>query len=275
MAASPSPPSPALPYPPSALHSGAYDHPPFATRPSLQTYGSSPRSRNPTANSGHGSSPGRHGGLSAGFSSTNALTIVGNSSTAIAKALNMASLKLFGSPSENIWLRRRGHRRPVERTTHPLDPAEERLLDTLEDIALKATVIFDFADSKFFLMAPQSQLELHASSASPFFATAQPQTLNAKPRRASSASSDKGPSSPLGQANDQPASSNNSSKPELLPGETLVLYLKALAFLQKGIAAAKVYWATKGATGQTASQDLNDCEYLFMLSPRLRIQQPV
>ena len=242
----------------------------------------------------YGSSPGRYGALAAGApaataTATAALAIVGSGGTAIAKALNMASLKLFGSPSENIWLRKIGHRKPIQRHSSgssgggtPLTVEEDNLLSDLEDIAQKATVIFDFADSKLVLMtslmvsrggadgAGTPAAVLQASYASPFFANAQQQARTA---RTSSFSSDRSAVSPLVPAsatspvlNQQQVTSpagtgktDSVRKPELLPGETLVLYLKALAFLQKGIELARDYWSSKPADRPT-SADLNECK---------------
>jgi serine/threonine-protein kinase ULK/ATG1 len=248
----------------------------------------------------YGSSPGRYGALAAGSpaataTATAALAIVGSGGTAIAKALNMASLKLFGSPSENIWLRKIGHRRPIQRHSSgsgggggtPLTVEEDNLLSDLEDIAQKATVIFDFADSKLVLMtslmvsrggadgAGTPAAVMQASYASPFFANAQQQARTA---RTSSFSSDRSAVSPLvptsaaspvlsQQQVTSPAGTGKTDsvrKPELLPGETLVLYLKALAFLQKGIELARDYWSSKPAERPT-SADLNECECALSL----------
>ena len=159
-------------------------------------------------------------------------------------------------------------------------------MDVIEDIAQKATVIFDFADSKVILMTnlmassgersgagPQySAPPIQASQTNPFFANALP-----KARRSSSSSSTERPAvSPLagpplstspgaGQQSGRQTPSKTtpaSTKPELLPGETLVLYLKALAFLQKGIELAREYVGSLPA-GHTASPELNECECLI------------
>ena len=159
-------------------------------------------------------------------------------------------------------------------------------MDTLEDIAQKATVIFDFADSKVILMtnlmvssaekagnAPaRATPPIQASQTNPFFANALP-----KARRSSSSSSTERPAvSPLagpatstspgpgqqsGSHTPLKAATSASVKPELLPGETLVLYLKALAFLQKGIEMAREYVGALPA-GQNASPELNECKQL-------------
>lgn len=276
---------------------------PISTRLSPAPYGSSPKSRGSTYGPGQ-SSPGRYSG-NVEQAYTSPLSIVGGinlSGNAIGKALNMASLKLFGSPSENIWLRKHSHRLPFGRRrarpaiAHDDGPSveEEELIQKLEDIAQKATVIYDFADSKLMMMQPQSSQQsissnyrsssqqerpssaggpsgMGASQANPFFANASANnTYPGMTNRRTSSSSDKRPSSPLVkgsqvQASPNPgtpapiASSTSSSKPDLLPGETLVLYLKALAFLSKGIEQAREFWSTRAA-GQVASADLNECK---------------
>lgn len=309
---SPSPPSPALPYPPTA-QTAAYEHPPFAlpagTRLSPAPYGTSPRNRATPVTATGQSSPVRYGSNAATAHTgeqlyTSPLGIVGGitlPSNAISKALNMASLKLFGSPSENIWLRKQSHRLPFARRRSQQPAAqengpsaeEEELMQKLEDVAQKATVIFDFADSKLIMMQPQSsqqslssnqrsplltdagnqssgQAVLGGSQANPFFVSASRSgTSPALANRRTSSSSDHRPSSPLVKGSQasptlvqSPAvpPSSASSKPDLLPGETLVLYLKALAFLSKGIEMARDFWAARNP-GQPASADLNECEW--------------
>lgn len=311
-AQSPSPPSPALPYPPTA-QATSYEHPPFAapitSRLSPAPYGSSPRSRGSPSIPPGQSSPGRYVStastpLTSEQTYTSPLSIVGGitlPSNAIGKALNMASLKLFGSPSENIWLRKQSHRLPFgRRRTRPAfasedtpSAEEEELMQRLEDIAQKATVIFDFADSKLVMMQPQSSQQsllsnqrspllidgsanatgsrggLGASQANPFFASANNSTASpGMANRRSSSSSDQRPSSPLAKTAQAVSNSGtsvavvtstSSSKADLLLGETLVLYLKALAFLSKGIEQARDFWSARNA-GQAASADLNECK---------------
>lgn len=291
--ASPSPPIGSMPYPPTAgahAQAAVSEPPPFA-RAATHTYGSSPRARSNTSTTyySYSSSPGRYTGLATAApaaTATAALAIVGTGSQAIVKALNMASLKLFGSPSENIWLRKRSHRKPIERSYGSNASAlaeEERLMDIIEDIAQKATVIFDFADSKVILMtnlmassaersATPQGLAINASQTNPFFSNVVP-----KARRSSSSSSTERPvMSPLAQqpvatspglgqqsGTHTPANMPSFTKPEHLPGETLVLYLKALAFLQKGIELAREH-VSNLPPGRTASSELNEC----MLSPK-------
>jgi serine/threonine-protein kinase ULK/ATG1 len=45
---------------------------------------------------------------------------------AIARAISLASLKLFGSPSQGILLRRTSARKPISRSSEVLDPQEVR-----------------------------------------------------------------------------------------------------------------------------------------------------
>lgn len=280
--ASPSPPSPA-PYPPQPSTSAAYDHPPFAsTRPYVPTYSSSPLSRGLAGQStSYGTSPGKYYGAAfASGAAASAAAVVGAvPGAAIAKAFTLASLKLFGSPTQGIWLRKRSHRRTIERRDDAVaDAAEERLLASLEDIAQKAIAIFDFADTRFAMMGAvlgsssstdagqYSGSALRQSVTSPFVASASPpigQPAHRPKRTASSSSVDRVPTSPLALS---PAHSNPQAgsplpavnQAEHLPAEALVLYLKALAFLQKGIEMARDFCATR--QGIAVNTAINDCK---------------
>lgn len=52
----------------------------------------------------------------------------------------------------------------------------------------------------------------------------------------------------------------SSVRAEILAAEAMVLYLKALAFLGKGIEKARKFWAGRG-TDQAAGVDFNDGQY--------------
>jgi serine/threonine-protein kinase ULK/ATG1 len=60
-----------------------------------------------------------------------------------------------------------------------------------------------------------------------------------------------------------------SKRPELVAAEALVLYLKVLAFLQKGIAKAREFWAVRASTmpQQSASPDFNDGLFVCLCHP--------
>lgn len=184
------------------------------------------------------------------------LALVGSPTAAIAKVLNMASLKLFGSPTDGILLRRSSSRKPITRSVQVADPEEEKVLAELEDIAQKALVIFDFADSKLMQLlppTPQSSSSTSLGTPSYFSHVAAREQAASNPfspvptamRRTSSSSSDR------------PFVMASSARGDVLAAESLVLYLKSLAFLGKGIEKARKFWSNR-ATDQAASVDFNE-----------------
>ena len=203
------------------------------------------------------------------------LALVGSPSTALAKAIsNLSSLKIFGSPSDGILVRRNSARKPIPRSmTAPVavDPEEERVLAGLEDTAQKALVLFEFADSKLLRLLPptpaaststtslgtpsyfshlaaREQAQAQSAAASnPFSAVPTSPSM----RRNSSSSS--GP--------DRPMILASSAKADVLAAEATVLYLKALAFLQRGIERARKHWSNRPSEQHAASADFNDGEF--------------
>ena len=166
------------------------------TRPSIIPYSSSPRSNSYNLGSMMPAKPGH----------------------AIVKAINLASLKLFGNPADGILLRRpSAKRKGIPRFDRVADPAELSLVAELEDLGQKASVIFDFADSKLLQMLPPTP---QSGNISPSTAN-QPSPFNPSPsmRRTSSSSSER----PVG------------LKQDVMAAEALLLYIRALAFLQRGI----------------------------------------
>ncbi|KAM0789543.1 hypothetical protein ACM66B_000357 [Microbotryomycetes sp. NB124-2] len=255
-----------LPYPPPAATGAEHASPPFAvsgqSRPSPVPHpysiSSSPRTMSFLSGSPRNNYvPDRFPG--------SPLALVGNPTAAIAKALNMASLKIFGSPTDGILVRRSSARKPLSRTAQVIDPAEERLLSELEDIAQKALVLFDFADSKLMQLLPPTPQSLpttvlgtpsyftHMAAreqaiSNPFSAVPTPRSPSM--RRTSSSSSDR------------PNLSAASVKSETAAAEAVMLYLKALAFLHKGIERARSYWASR-STQQAPSSDFNEAVQWF------------
>jgi len=203
------------------------------------------------------------------------LALVGSPSAALAKAFsNLSSLKIFGSPTDGILVRRSSVRKPIPRSmTAPTtaDPDEERVLADLEDIAQKALVLFEFADAKILQLLPptpaaststtslgtpsyfshlaaREQAQAQSAAASnPFSAVPTSPSM----RRGSSASSSDRPH--LGAL-----ASSASVRADVLAAEAMVLYLKALAFLGKGIERARKHWANRPTEQQAASADFND-----------------
>ena len=152
--------------------------------------------------------------------------------SALARAISMASLRLFGVPSgmslrgAAALVRSRSARRAafLRSSDGSSDSAEVALLATLEDLGQKSFVLSEFADSKlaaFFPVGPhQSTTDLDASA-----------------RRLSSTSS-------------------SMMDAETAAAEALVLYVKALSFLQRGINATKAFLDARGPGA--ASADLNE-----------------
>lgn len=194
------------------------------------------------------------------------LALVGSPTAAIAKALNMASLKIFGSPTDGILVRRSSARKPITRSAQVVDPEEDKVLSDLEDIAQKALVLFDFADSKIMqILPPTPQTSSSTSLGTPSYFShvaareqsasnpfsAVPTPSSPQMRRTSSSSSDR------------PFVLANSAKADVLAAEAVVLYLKSLAFLHKGIEKARHHWSNR-APEQVASSDFNEGEAVLI-----------
>ncbi|GAA5961702.1 hypothetical protein JCM21900_000638 [Sporobolomyces salmonicolor] len=265
---SPSLASPTSPYPPSAPVAGdAASTPPFAIPQRAQpaphhpySLSSSPRPLSFLSSSPRSLQPiERFPG--------SPLALVGSPSAALAKAFsNLSSLKLFGSPTDGILVRRRSARKPIPRSMTPtsgaVDPEEERVLSDLEDIAQKALVLFEFADTKILQILPPtpsgstslgtpsyfSHMAAREQAASnPFSAVPTSPSM----RRGSSASSDR------------PLVMTSSARADVLAAEAMVLYLKALAFLGKGIERARRFWASRPSDQAAASADFNEAVQWF------------
>lgn len=259
--------SPTMPYPPSAPSTNAAEvaaTPPFAIQaqprnsPSPHPYS---LSSSPRPLSFLSSSPRSITHPIERFPGS-PLALVGSPTAAIAKALNMASLKIFGSPTDGILVRRSSARRPINRSAQVIDPEEDKVLSDLEDSAQKALVLFDFADSKIMqILPPTPQTSSSTSLGTPSYFShvaareqaasnpfsAVPTPSSPQMRRASSSSSDR----PLVMA--------SSAKADVLAAEAVVLYLKSLAFLHKGIERARTYWLNR-PPDSVASSDFNDGE---------------
>lgn len=111
------------PYPPisSSPSHDLNNPPPFAIGPSKSPYGTSPLSR-PSYPAGALTTAPR----TVSYSNSPLAAMVGTPSHAISKVINMASLKLFGNPTDGILLRRPSAkgRKPLPKFTDALDPVE-------------------------------------------------------------------------------------------------------------------------------------------------------
>lgn len=178
----------------------------------------------------------------------------------------MASLKIFGSPTDGILVRRSSARKPITRSAQVVDPEEDKVLADLEDIAQKALVLFDYADSKIMqILPPTPQTSSSTSLGTPSYFS----HVAAREQSASNPfSAIPTPSSPQmrrtsSSSSDRPFVLANSAKADVLAAEAVVLYLKSLAFLHKGIEKARHHWSNR-APEQVASSDFNEGELVAL-----------
>ncbi|KAF9437088.1 Serine/threonine-protein kinase [Entomortierella beljakovae] len=142
----------------------------------------------------------------------------GSKTSALAKAISMASMRLFGaSSSPPSW---RSNSPLVGFMDSPskfngqveLDPEENSILQAIEDAAQKAYVVSQFADSKMDGIRPLDELDYPT-----------------------------------------PEDHNES----ILAEEAFFLYLRALALLQAGMNVARQYWEDRRQEAKPASTRLN------------------
>ncbi|KAF9972266.1 Serine/threonine-protein kinase [Actinomortierella ambigua] len=173
----------------------------------------------------------------------------------LAKAISMASIRLFGaassppkwprgqaSPSNLAGFGTQGQQDPSQRgQVMQVNPEEEEVLQKIEDTAQKAYVVTEFADSKLekagtpLVDFDLSSLSLKDDSSTDHSATAgigTPSTIGAG-----------GVSGP--------------TREGILAEEAFFLYLRALALLQSGMDVARRYWEEKRAQNKAASARLN------------------
>jgi serine/threonine-protein kinase ULK/ATG1 len=162
-------------------------------------------------------------------------------SSAWARAMGIAGMKLLGSPVNALGqLSRRPWRQArLSLTFKEDDPAEEALMTNLEDLAQKAHVLFEFADSKLAQCmypskaSPGGGLSGTGTGFSPnSYSYFQQQSAMSR-RRSSSGSTS--------------SMDINVARMETLCAEAMVLYLKSLGFLQNGVEQAKQFWEGKAA----------------------------
>lgn len=151
------------------------------------------------------------------------------------------------------------------------DPAEEELLGLLAELAQKSHVVIEFADGKLaMLISAADGSALGASnnnspgSSSGFqggvglgYHPSGGGLVGGMNRRKSSG------------ANSNSGSDTSMFRMDVAAAESMILYLKALTFLQKGMEAARVFWQEvmvgRGSDGGVeASADLNESWYLFL-----------
>ena len=152
-------------------------------------------------------------------------------SSKLAKAISMASMKLFGASNASPPYVPSHDRTAVMKATSAIAPEEEAALREIEDIAQRSHVIFQFAEMKLFQVIP-----LSSSSGNP-------------------------PSSPSSRRNSWKNSILTDEADATLCQEALSLYVKSLTLLQKSMDLAARYWQRRGGTG-VASARLNNAVQL-------------
>lgn len=168
----------------------------------------------------------------------------------LTKVLTSAGMRFFGSPSNMLGsLSRRPWNRPRNVLSfREQDPEEEALVHKLDDLGQKAFVVFDFADSKLAMCPPNATRPSPPLGASGVSPSSYLPSVAAR-RRSSAAST--------------ASTELSSAKLDTLYAEALVLYVKALSFLQYGVDLARQYWDAResSASGAHTSPEFNDSEY--------------
>ncbi|KAF9201360.1 Serine/threonine-protein kinase [Haplosporangium sp. Z 27] len=146
----------------------------------------------------------------------------GSKTSALAKALSMASMRLFGaSSSPPSW---RNSSTPLigfmdtpnkSNGVVEVDPEENPVLQSIEDTAHKAYVVSQFADSKMESTRPLDEQDY------------------------------------------SPSEENEPTRDSILAEEAFFLYLRALALLQAGMNVARQYWEERRQETKPASTRLN------------------
>ena len=152
-------------------------------------------------------------------------------SSALAKAISMASMKLFGASSPSPpYLQSYNH--PNDRGTMVKAGGgleEESAVREIEEVALRSNVVYQFAEMKLSQIIPTS----------------------------SSSGGGGVPSSPSSRRNSWKNSILTDEADATLCSEALALYVKSLTLLQKSMDLAARYWQRRGGTG-VASARLNN-----------------
>lgn len=150
-------------------------------------------------------------------------------SGALAKAISMASMKLFGASSASPPYLQSHDRTAVIKAPSSLTGAEEEsAMREIEDVAQRSNVVYQFAEMKLFQVIPLSS----STGTNP-------------------------PSSPSSRRNSWKNSLLTDEADATLCSEALSLYVKSLTLLQKSMDLAARYWQRRGGTG-IASARLNN-----------------
>lgn len=186
----------------------------------------------------------------------------------LARAISLASARLFGGPTSasiaaagaGVVARATARRKALIQSGEA-DPAEESLIDRLEDLAQKSFVVFEYADTKVgaILSAASGQTSgmagtgVHSNNNSPGSGSSSGFHPSQSPVATQSIAFQRRRSS----FNSTAESDVSFFRLDIVAAEALVLYLKALAFLQKGMESAKSFWQSREGSIE-ASADLNE-----------------
>ena len=164
---------------------------------------------------------------------------------ALARALTNTAIRLLGNGANtaaSAIAKAASKRRPTIFRTGDIDSAEDELVRSVEDVARKAFVLFELADSR--LIAWQALVRPSPSIGS----GSTPPFGKHSPRRKSSSSSFNSDIMGLRQQ-------------ESVAGEAVVLYCKALAFIVQGTNRIQKYWErVERNAGYETSSELNESE---------------
>ncbi|WWC73813.1 uncharacterized protein I206_107785 [Kwoniella pini CBS 10737] len=176
---------------------------------------------------------------------------------ALARAITHTALRMIGNSANTAATaiaRATTKRRPTILRTSDIDPAEDELLRSVEDIARKAFVLFELADER---LVAQAQIANTARSSTPIGSTTgAPSSLTGTTPPFSSQAS--------ASASNQRKSSSGSMNSEVwilrqqeaAANDAVVLYMRSLKYIVLAMDKIKRYWRDKDE--REASPELNE-----------------
>jgi serine/threonine-protein kinase ULK/ATG1 len=189
------------------------------------------------------------------------------SSSALSRAISMASIRLFGVPT-GMSLRSANVRRSLRLGLgagnllssspgnaleyHGSDPAEQNLLNLLQDYGQKSFVLSEFADAKLGLYYSEGPHQGNYDEGG--------RNVTSSGSTSSSVNGTAGRKAP------SPSAVTSSTSSEIVAAEALILYVKSLSFLQRGIDATRDYIEARTvryANPYQASVEVNDAIQLL------------
>ncbi|WVQ95920.1 hypothetical protein IAU59_003019 [Kwoniella sp. CBS 9459] len=160
---------------------------------------------------------------------------------ALARALTNTAIRLIGTSANTAATaiaRATSKRRPIIIRTSDIDPEEDELLHTVEDIARKAFVLFELADERL-LTSAQLANSARANTPTP------------------------GTTPPYGSRRKSSSGSMNSEvwvlrQQESAANDAVILYMRSLTFISQAMDKVKRYWKNRVNENQDASPELNE-----------------